>query len=82
MLHFPGGRIKDGHLVKVKGPKSPFDIVIDSKDRIWVRNSQSDIVVRFPADYPGKVETFRAGIAVRANRDLASHFGRPHGRPQ
>lgn len=66
LLHFPGGRIKDGHIVKVKGFKSPFDIVIDSKDRVWVSNSQSDIVVRFPADDPAKVETFRAGIAVRA----------------
>lgn len=66
LLHFPGGRIKDGRVVKVKGLKSPFDIVIDSKDRVWVSNSQSDIVARFPADDPAKVETFRAGIAVRA----------------
>jgi hypothetical protein len=66
LLHFPGGRIQDGHIVKVKGLKSPFDIVIDSRDRVWVSNSQSDIVVRFPAGDPSRVETFRAGIAVRA----------------
>ncbi len=66
LLHFPGGRIKDGHIVKVKGLKSPFDIVIDSQKRVWVSNSQSDTVVRFPADDPAKVETFRAGISVRA----------------
>jgi hypothetical protein len=66
LLHFPGGRIKDGRIVKVKGLKSPFDIVIDSQNRVWVSNSQSDTVVRFPADDPAKVETFRAGIAVRA----------------
>ena len=66
LLYFPGGRIKDGRIVKVKGLKSPFDIVIDSKDRVWVSNSQSDTVLRFPADDPAKVETFRAGIAVRA----------------
>jgi len=66
LLHFPGGRIKDGQIVKVKGLKSPFDIVIDSQNRVWVSNSQSDTVVRFPADDPSKVETFRAGIGVRA----------------
>jgi hypothetical protein len=66
LLHFPGGRIKDGNILKVKGLKSPFDIVIDSKDRVWVSNSQSDIVARFPADDPSKVEMFRAGIGVRA----------------
>lgn len=66
LLHFPGGRIKDGRIVKVKGLKSPFDVVIDSQNRVWVSNSQSDVVVRFPADDPAKVETFRAGIAVRA----------------
>jgi hypothetical protein len=66
LLHFPGGRIKDGRIVKVQGLKSPFDIVIDSKDRVWVSNSQSDMVVCFPVDDPSKVETFRAGIGVRA----------------
>ena len=66
LLFFPGGRIKDGRIVKVAGLKSPFDIVIDSQDRIWVSNSQSDTLVRFPASDPSKVETFRAGISVRA----------------
>jgi len=66
LLYFPGGRIKDGRIVKVKGLRSPFDIVIDSKDRVWVSNSQSDTVVRFPAGDPAKVETFRVGLVVRA----------------
>ena len=66
LLFFPGGRIKDGRIVKVAGLKSPFDIVIDDENRVWVSNSQSDTVVRFPADDPSKVETFRAGIGVRA----------------
>lgn len=66
LLHFPGGRIKDGRIVKVKGLKSPFDVVIDSQKRVWVSNSQSETVVRFPADNPDKVEEFRCGIAVRA----------------
>ena len=66
LLYFPGGRVKDGRIVKVAGLKSPFDIVIDAQNRVWVSNSQSDTVVRFPADDPSKVESFRAGISVRA----------------
>ena len=66
LLFFPGGRLKDGKIVKVAGLKSPFDLVIDPQNRVWVSNSQSDTVVRFPADDPTKVETFRAGISVRA----------------
>ncbi len=66
LLFFPGGRIKEGRIVKVAGLKSPFDIVIDSQNRVWVANSSSDTVVRFPANDPSKVESFRAGIGVRA----------------
>jgi hypothetical protein len=66
LLFFPGGRIKDGKIVEVAGLKSPFDIVVDNQNRIWVSNSQSDTVVRFPADDPSKAESFRAGISVRA----------------
>jgi hypothetical protein len=66
LLLFPGGRIQDGRIVKVAGLKSPFDIVVDSQNRVWVANSSSDTIVRFPADDPTKVESFRAGIGVRA----------------
>jgi hypothetical protein len=66
LLHFPDGRIKDGQVVKVAGLKSPFDVVIDTQNRIWVSNSQSDNVIRFPANDPSKVESFQAGISVRA----------------
>jgi streptogramin lyase len=65
LLFFPGGRLKDGKIVKVKGLASPFDVVIDEQNRVWVSNSQSDTVVRFPADDPSKVETFRVGLSVR-----------------
>jgi hypothetical protein len=65
LLFFPDGRIKDGRIVKVDGLKSPFDIVVDSQNRVWVANSSSDTVVRFPANDPTKVERFRAGIGVR-----------------
>lgn len=66
LLFFPGGRLQDGKIVKVAGLKSPFDLVIDPQNRVWVSNSQSDLVFRFPANDPTKVETFRAGISVRA----------------
>ena len=66
MLYFPGGVLKDGKIVKVAGLVSPFDIVIDDQNRVWVSNSSSDTVVRFPADDPSKVETFHCGIGVRA----------------
>jgi len=55
LLYFPGGNIKDGRIVKVAGLKSPFDIVIDDENRVWVANSASDTVVRFPAADPSKV---------------------------
>ena len=66
LLFFPGGRIKDGQIVKVAGLKSPFDIVIDRQNRVWVSNSQADTVLRFPANDPTKVDTFHVGIIVRA----------------
>ncbi|MFY9843946.1 MAG: hypothetical protein WA718_12115 [Terriglobales bacterium] len=66
LLYFPGGRIKDGKIVKPAGLKSPFDIVIDDQNRVWISNSQSDMVVRFPANDPAKAESFRVGIGVRA----------------
>jgi hypothetical protein len=45
---------------------SPFDIVIDDQSCVWVANSSSDTVVRIRANDPPKVETFHAGIGVRA----------------
>jgi hypothetical protein len=38
----------------------------DQQNRVWVSNSRSDTVSRFPADDPTKVETFRVGVAPRA----------------
>ena len=66
LLYFPGGRIKEGKIVKPAGLLSPFDIVIDFQNRVWVANSSSDTVVRFPANDPSKAETFHCGIGVRA----------------
>jgi hypothetical protein len=65
LVYFPGGRLKDGRIVNVKGLKSPFGIAIDAQNRVFVSNSQSVTVLRFPADDPSKVETFRVGIGAR-----------------
>ena len=66
LLFFPGGRVKEGRIVKVAGLAGPFDVVIDEQNRVWVSNSRSDTVVRFPANDPTQVETFRVGLAPRA----------------
>lgn len=65
LLYFPGGRIKDGRIVKVPGLLSPFGIAIDKENRVWVSNSAGDTLLRFPANDPSKVESFRCGLSVR-----------------
>ncbi len=65
LLHFPGGRVADGRIVEIDGLRSPFGIAVDNENRVWVGNSGSDTLVRFPADDPSKAETFRAGVSVR-----------------
>jgi hypothetical protein len=66
LLYFPGGRVKDGRIVEVKGLASPFSIVIDAQNRVWVSNALSYTIVRFPAEDPSKAEPISAGgISVR-----------------
>lgn len=65
LLFFPEGSVKDGKIVKVAGLQSPFDIVVDSRNMVWVSNSQSDMVFRFPANDPTQVDSFQCGISVR-----------------
>jgi hypothetical protein len=65
LVYFPSGRLNDGRLVHVEGLKSPFGIAIDEQNRVYVSNSQSVTVLRFPADDPSKVETFKVGIGAR-----------------
>jgi hypothetical protein len=65
LLFFPGGRVKDGRIVNVAGLASPFGIAIDAQNRVWVSNSQESTLIRFPADDPSKVETFKVGIGAR-----------------
>jgi hypothetical protein len=46
--------------------KAPFHLAVDQQDRIWVTNSGSNTVTRFPASDPGKSEQIKVGFAPRA----------------
>jgi streptogramin lyase len=74
------GKPEDGTLQV----KAPFHLAIDQQDRIWVTNSGSDTVTRFPASDPGKAEHFKVGfsprgIAIdsRGNAWIATALGHP-----
>ncbi|TYC69153.1 hypothetical protein FMN63_11020 [Stappia sp. BW2] len=76
IVHIPGGDPSRGRLLgqTVYGKpadgtlqvKLPFGIAIDQKDRIWITNSGSDTVTRFPADNPSKAEEFKVGFSPHA----------------
>jgi hypothetical protein len=66
LLYYPGGRVKDGRIVKVEELKSPFDIVIDAQIRVWVSNSSRTWSCGFRDD-PSKVDP-GAGISVTPSR--------------
>ena len=70
LVHFPKGDISKGRIVcegdsgePCKSFKAPFHLGIDQQDRIWVANGGSELVTRFPAADPSKVETFKIGIS-------------------
>jgi len=76
IVHLPGGDASKGRILgrTVDGKpetgtlqvKAPFHLAVDQQDRIWVTNSGSDTVVRFPASDPGKAVDFKVGLAPRA----------------
>jgi len=64
--------------------KAPFHLAIDQQDRIWVTNSGSDTVTRFPASDPGAAREIKVGFAPRAvaidsqgNAWIANTVGHP-----
>ena len=58
--------MNDGKLVQVKGLVSPFSIVIDAQNRVWVSNALDITIVMFPADDPSKAKSISAaGLSVR-----------------
>jgi len=76
IVHLPKGDATKGRILgrTVNGKpvdgtlqvKAPFHLAVDRQDRIWVTNSGSDTVTRFPANDPGKAEQFKVGFAPRA----------------
>jgi len=76
IVYLPGGDASKGRILgrtengePVDGTlqvNAPFHLAIDQQDRIWITNSGSNTVVRFPADDPGKAEEFEVGLAPRA----------------
>ena len=61
------GRIVNGKPVDgTLQVKAPFHLAVDQQDRIWVTNSGSNTVTRFPASDPGKAERIEVGFAPRA----------------
>jgi streptogramin lyase len=76
IVYLPGGDASKGRILgrtldgkPVDGTlqvKAPFHLAIDQQDRIWVTNSGSDTVTRFPTNDPGNAKEFKVGIAPRA----------------
>jgi DNA-binding beta-propeller fold protein YncE len=76
VVHLPGGDAAKGRILGGGADgkpglgghalKAPFHLAVDRQDRIWLTNSGSDTVIRFPAGAPEKAEEFRVGLAPRA----------------
>jgi streptogramin lyase len=79
------GRTVDGKPVDgTLQVKAPFGLAIDQQDRIWVANSGSNTVTRFPASDPGKAVEFEVGYSPHAiaidskgNAWVANSIGHP-----
>jgi len=76
VVHLPGGDVSKGRILgrtvdgkPVDGTlqvKGPFGIAIDQQDRIWITNSGSNTVSRFPASDPGRAEEIEVGFSPHA----------------
>ena len=80
LLHFPGGRIKDGRIVKVAGLKSPFDIVIDDQESRLGQQLPVGHGRPLPGRRSSKAETFR--VRDQRPRPRAGLEGQCLGREQ
>lgn len=79
------GQVVDGKPVDgTLQVKKPFGLAIDQQDRIWVSNSGSNTVTRFPASDPSKAVAFEVGYSPHAiaidskgNAWVANSIGHP-----
>lgn len=94
IVHLPKGDASKGRIFgqTVNGKpvdgtlqlKKPFGLAIDQQDRIWVTNSGSNTVTRFPANDPSNAVEFKVGysphgIAIdsQGNAWVANSIGHP-----
>lgn len=94
IVHLPQGDASKGRILgrtvdgkPVDGTlkvKAPFGLAIDQQDRIWVANSGTNTVTRFPASDPGKAVEFEVGYSPHAiaidskgNAWVANSIGHP-----
>jgi hypothetical protein len=71
VVHIPKGDPSKAELLlqghdrdPLKNPVlSPFHLVIDQQDRIWISNAGGDFVTRFPASNPSQIEKFKVGFS-------------------
>lgn len=94
IVHLPQGDASKGRILgrtvdgkPVDGTlkvKAPFGLAIDQQDRIWVANSGTNTVTRFPASDPGNAVEFEVGYSPHAiaidskgNAWVANSIGHP-----
>lgn len=66
MVVFPNGDPEKGVTVQVPNLASPFSIVIDENNDVWIGNSAGYYVTKFNASTPNKSEKYMTnGISVR-----------------
>jgi streptogramin lyase len=76
IVHLPKGDVSQGRILgrtvdgkPVDGTlqvKGPFGIAIDQQNRIWITNSGSNTVTRFPASAPERAEEIEVGYSPHA----------------
>ncbi|TYK65972.1 hypothetical protein [Colwellia echini] len=94
IVHMPEGDASKGRILgkSVDGKpehgtlavKEPFGIAIDQKEQIWITNSGTNTVTRFPANNPSNAVEFEVGYAPHAiaidsqgNAWVANSIGHP-----
>ncbi|WP_226642237.1 hypothetical protein [Microbulbifer variabilis] len=65
LVVFPGGDLKRGKVISVPGLSAPFGVTVDNNSIIWVSNTASDTVTRFPARAPTQAMQVQVGISPR-----------------
>lgn len=66
MIVFRGGDPSAGEVVKVPNLASPFSVVVDENNDVWVGNSAGYFITKFNAENPEKAKKYMTdGISIR-----------------